>query len=311
MCESASSDPTCHANPLCERIEAALDHYSCLGPDCPPRLQEAIRYSLLAPGKRLRPQIVLLAAQVCGGDIEPALPAACAVEMVHTYSLVHDDLPAMDDDDLRRGRPTCHRQFDEATAILVGDALLTRAFEIVALDVKPPAVALSCVSALAAAAGGTALVGGQADDLAGRDGGPPANDRATVLPPGDQLAALEAIHDRKTGAMFGVSLQLGGRIAGGSEADLAALDAFGRPLGLAFQIIDDLLDVEGEEAVVGKRLRKDDRQGKMTFPALLGTAESRRRAGRLIRQAKAALERFGSDGRPLAQLADFILARSS
>ena len=151
---------------LLPRIEAALDRYANLGPGCPEQLKEAMRYSLLAPGKRLRPMLAILAAEACGGEIERRMPAACAVEMIHAYSLIHDDLPAMDDDDFRRGRPTCHRAFGEATAILAGDALLTLAFETVARHTEPPATAAACCAALAEAAGASQLVGGQADDMA-------------------------------------------------------------------------------------------------------------------------------------------------
>ena len=155
------------AKSLGPQVDAALDARTRLGNGCPVQLRDAMRYSLLAPGKRLRPMLVLLAAEACGGDLEAAMPAACAVEMVHAYSLIHDDLPAMDDDDLRRGRPTCHKAFDEATAILAGDALLTLAFEVLASEVEPPAVAVKCCATLAAAAGACGMVGGQADDVAG------------------------------------------------------------------------------------------------------------------------------------------------
>jgi geranylgeranyl diphosphate synthase type II len=252
--------------------------------------------------------MVLLAAQACGGELEAAIPAACAIEMVHAYSLVHDDLPAMDDDDLRRGRPTCHKKFGEATAILVGDALLARAFEILAHDVQPADVAARCVAALGEASGATALVGGQADDLASAQH-PGGSEAAGALD--QRLEDLERIHLRKTGAMFLVSLRLGGLTAGAGDAELAALDDYGKHIGLAFQITDDLLDVHGDEQFVGKRLRKDGRQGKMTYPSVLGASESRRRAAELIGKAKGALDRFGPAGKPLAELADMILNRKA
>ncbi|MEX2185353.1 MAG: polyprenyl synthetase family protein [Pirellulales bacterium] len=280
------------------RIDAALDLYSLPREGCPAALAEAMRYSLLAPGKRLRPRMVLLAATACGGNVEAAMPAACAVEMVHAYSLIHDDLPAMDDDDLRRGRPTCHRQFGEALAILAGDALLTLAFEVLAREVRPEALAGRCCLELARAAGSAALVGGQADDLAAETGG------------GD-LRALESIHRRKTGAMFLVSLRLGGLCAGASTEQLTALDAYGKAIGLAFQIVDDLLDAGGgDEQAVGKRLNKDADRGKLTFPRLLGLEDSRRRAGELIAEAVAALQRFGSAAEGLEALAQFVLERN-
>ena len=182
---------------LRRRIDEALEKHTHYGPDCPQELAAAIRHSLLAPGKRLRPLLVLMAAEACGCDSARALPAACAVEMVHTYSLIHDDLPAMDDDDMRRGRPSCHAKFGEATAILAGDALLAQAFEVLATGIEPPAVAARCCGELAAAAGSSNLVGGQEDDL-----------KAQFAELG--LEQLQRIHRRKTGAMIRVSLRLGG-----------------------------------------------------------------------------------------------------
>jgi geranylgeranyl diphosphate synthase type II len=278
-------------------IDAALDRYSSFPDDCPAPLREAIRYSLLAPCKRLRPTLLLFAAEACGASWETALPAACAVEMVHTYSLIHDDLPAMDNDDLRRGRPTCHKAFGEAVAILAGDALLALAFEALASDIHPPEVAARACARLAEAAGALALVGGQADDL--------ALEHAT----GD-VATLENIHRRKTGAMFLVALRLGGYVAGADEIQQAALERFGRKIGLAFQIADDLLDVEGTEAALGKRVGKDSQQGKLTFPGLLGIEESRRRAQRLIDEACAALAPLGEKRAALEVLARYIVERN-
>ncbi len=253
-------------------IEAALERYSDLGEGCPPRLKEALRYSLLAPGKRLRPILVLLATEACDGSIEAALPAACAVEMVHAYSLIHDDLPAMDDDDLRRGRPTCHKAFDEATAILAGDALLALAFEVLAKNIQPPALAAACCSTLAEAAGPCNLVGGQADDMDVRHSSGGAD-------------LLEAIHRRKTGALIQASLRLGGIITNAHPEKLSLLDQYGRLLGLAFQIIDDLLDVQSSEQSLGKRVAKDAQHGKLTFPAILGLDHSAQYARELTENA--------------------------
>ena len=283
---------------LRERIDAALRRYVQFGEGCPVRLREAIEHSLLAPGKRLRPQLVLFASQACGGEIERALPAAAAIEMVHAYSLVHDDLPAMDDDDLRRGRPTCHKQFDEATAILVGDALQARAFEVLAREIRPPALAARCCAELAQAAGATALVGGQADDL-----DPQFGKRSREQ--------LESIHRRKTGALFRVALRLGGIVAEASAKQLQALDRFGERLGLAFQVVDDLLDVSGSEGHVGKRLNKDSQQGKATYPAMLGVSASRALADQLIDEACASLDEFGESAGALRELADFVRRRNS
>lgn len=285
------------ASELRASIEAGLQRYLAALEGCPERLGQAMRYSLLAPGKRLRPVLVLLSAEACGGTVEAALPAACAVEMVHAYSLIHDDLPAMDDDDQRRGQPTCHKQFDEATAILAGDALLALAFEVVAKEVRPAHLAAKCCAALAEAAGPRNLVGGQADDLLG-------------AAEGADLFRLESIHRRKTGALIGVSLRLGAMIAGAEAAGLAALERYGHALGLAFQITDDLLDVQGDAQAVGKRVGKDSEQGKLTFPGLLGAEESRRRAERLADEACQALAGFGADAEPLRWLARYVVART-
>jgi len=281
-------------------VELALAGAMDLGPDCPANLREAMAYSLLAPGKRLRPLLVLMAAEACGYDAEgafsAALSAACAVEMVHTYSLIHDDLPAMDDDDLRRGRPTCHKVYGEATAILAGDALLALAFETLARGV-PSEVAGACCAELGRAAGPTALVGGQVDDLAAESTG------------GD-LVALEAIHRRKTGALFLASLRLGGLVAKADAKSLAALEEFGRRLGLAFQIVDDLLDARGNAAALGKQAGHDRERGKLTFPSLLGLEESSRRVGQLIAAAIEALGKFGSSAGRLEALARFVEERN-
>jgi len=266
---------------------------------CPSRLSSAMRYSLLAGGKRLRPVLCLMAAEACGGDAEAAMPAACAVEMIHTYSLIHDDLPAMDDDDLRRGRPTCHKAYDEATAILAGDGLLTLAFEIVARDVRPISAGLECIRVLAESAGPCGMVGGQMADLQ-------AEDRAEGE---GSLAELEAIHRRKTGALLRAPLRMGGLIAEASEASLSALDRYGRAVGLAFQIVDDLLDVEGDETKLGKRVGKDDGLGKWTYPRFLGIEGSRVRARQLADEAVAAIQPFGERGQWLRSLALALLER--
>jgi len=283
-------------------VDAALSARCPHAEGSPARLTAAMRYALLAPGKRLRPMLALLATEACGVEPERAMPAACAVEMVHAYSLVHDDLPAMDDDDLRRGRPTCHKEFDEATAILAGDALLTLAFEVLATEVRPPETAAACCAALAQAAGRCRLVGGQADDMH-----PPQADR---LDPEVGLEALEAIHTRKTGALIRASLQLGGLCAGASARQLAALDRYGRCVGLAFQIADDLLDVMSNTYALGKKVGKDAAQGKLTFPGLLGMEPSRRRAEHLIDDACEALAPFGPPADGLASLARFVLERN-
>ena len=278
-------------------IDARLDEYSHFDSDCPEILQEAIRYSLLAPGKRLRPMLTLMAAEACGSKAEGALPAACAVEMVHAYSLVHDDLPAMDDDDLRRGRPTCHKVFGEANAILAGDALLTRAFEIVATHTTPATAAARCCQLLAIAAGASGMVGGQVDDLEAE-----SQDNWG-------LDELENIHRRKTGAMLKVSLLLGGTVADADETQLNALQQYGRCLGLAFQVVDDLLDHLGDEADLGKRTGKDVGRGKLTYPSLLGVEASQEKATELINEASSAAQMFGERAEPLLALAQFVVER--
>lgn len=292
---------------LRRQVDAALaEQIQALPVGCPAALREAMAYSLLAPGKRLRPLMVLLAAEACGGTTAAAMPAACAVEMVHCYSLIHDDLPAMDDDDLRRGWPTNHKVYGEALAILAGDALLTQAFEVLARQVQPPQTAAACCAALGRAAGAAHLVGGQADDIlaerATADPGPP-----TVT--ADAVAQLESIHARKTGAMFRVSLQLGGLTAQGSPEQLAALEAYGRCLGLAFQISDDLLDVRGDQAILGKGVHKDSKRGKLTFPGLLGAQASAARAEELVREACHAVAVLLPRAQRLVALGRYVVER--
>jgi geranylgeranyl diphosphate synthase type II len=283
------------------RLEAALD----LSGEAAPRLVAAMRHALLAPGKRLRPALVLWAADACGGSRADAAGAAIAVEMIHAYSLVHDDLPAMDDDDLRRGRPTCHKAFDEATAILCGDALQALAFETLAREMPPATAARGCL-VLARAAGAEALVGGQADDLAAERGWIAD---MTAAPAGDQVAWLERIHRRKTGALFLAALELGGLAAGASSAQLAMLAAYGRAFGLAFQIADDILDAEGDEVTMGKRVGKDAGRGKLTFPTIVGLEESRSRAVALAVEAAEAVHGLGGRAATLEALARWIVAR--
>ena len=282
------------------RVDLALDGYlpASDGPDaaCPPMLADAIRHSLLGGGKRLRPVLALLAAEACGADPWAALPAAAALEMIHTYSLIHDDLPCMDDDDLRRGRPTCHKAFGEATALLAGDALQARAFEVLARDL-PPIAAAGCVLALAEAAGPAGMVGGQMADL-------DAEGRTDAT-----LDRLEAIHRRKTGALLRASLKMGGVVAGADANTIEALDRYGHAVGLAFQIVDDLLDVHGDEAKLGKRVNKDQGLGKWTYPGLLGVDGSRRRARELADEAVEALAPLGHRGDRLRALALELLER--
>jgi len=284
---------------LNDQIEQALQQsLERLGDDCPPRLLDAIRYVLLAPGKRLRPLLACLAGHAVGGPARAVLPAAVAVEMIHCYSLVHDDLPAMDDDDLRRGRATCHKAFDEATAILVGDALQALAFEQLGrAECDPGRLGQACLW-LAQAAGPEGLVGGQMDDL-----------NSDQLPPG--LESVERIHRRKTGAMIRVSVELGGLLAGGDQPQLDGLKQYGQSVGLAFQIVDDLLDVESTAEEMGKQVGKDRDHGKMTYPELFGIERSRQLARQAVEQAIRGLDAFDRSAEPLRELAKYLLTRSS
>jgi geranylgeranyl diphosphate synthase type II len=306
-----------------EVVDARLRALLARETQAPPPLAEAVRYSLLAPGKRLRPVLVLMAAHAAGGTDEQALPAACAVEMIHTYSLIHDDLPAMDDDDLRRGLPTCHKKFGDALAILAGDALLTLAFQVLA-QAYPPAIAAPCCLALARASGMSGMVGGQVEDLAwehngaGGSGGSGASGGSQRVPGIERphsLEALEHIHLQKTGALFRACLRLGvwtaqGTCPGGPDtALLARLDDYARCFGLVFQITDDLLDVEQTAARTGKRTQKDAARGKLTYPSFLGVEASRRKAAELGAQADDLLRPLGAAAAPLRALMQFVLQR--
>ena len=283
------------------QTEEALAEALPSDPDTPPDLLEAMRYSLMAGGKRLRPILVLLAAEACGADPRDAMPAACAVEMVHTYSLIHDDLPAMDDDDLRRGQPTSHVAFGEAMAILAGDALLTRAFEVLAADLPDPVVAAECCRVLASAGGSDGMVGGQVADLAATNTSPESVD--------DPLQVLGDIHRRKTGRLLAASLELGAVVAGADKQVRESLLDYGQQVGLAFQVADDLLDVEGDINRTGKTSGRDAHLGKWTYPALAGNDTSRRLARNCIASACAAVEPLGEAGEPLKVLAEFVIER--
>jgi geranylgeranyl diphosphate synthase type II len=266
------------------------------------RVVQAMHYSLFAGGKRLRPILCLAAAEAVGGSPEEALPLACALEMIHTYSLIHDDLPSMDDDDLRRGQPTCHKQFDEATAILAGDGLLTEAFYTLAAAAPRfqgrEAMLLEVQELLSEAAGYRGMVGGQMLDLM-------AEGRRITL------KELEIVHRLKTGALLIAATRAGALAGGGSRPQVAALTAYGERFGLAFQITDDLLDVEGEAAEMGKAPGMDEKRQKATYPALLGLETSRQWAGHLVQEALAELEPFKERAAPLRELARYLLVRRS
>jgi geranylgeranyl diphosphate synthase type II len=279
------------------RVDRALDRYLPQAKTKPTTIHEAMRYSLFAGGKRLRPVLLLAAAQACGGSIEAALPAACAVECIHTYSLVHDDLPCMDDDDLRRGRPTSHKVYGEGIAVLTGDALLTIAFEILA---SARATSRHSVAAmiieLASASGSKWLIGGQVADLEGE---------------GKALSGVELkyIHRCKTAALLAASVRLGAMSANATAARLASLTEFGQSLGLAFQVIDDILDVTQTTEKLGKTAGKDVAATKATYPAIFGLERSRREAKRLTNAAHTALQPLGGKAQRLREIADYLLAR--
>ncbi|HLW65656.1 MAG TPA: farnesyl diphosphate synthase [Gemmataceae bacterium] len=297
-----------HLRGVRQQVEDHLPRMLRHAEGCPKSLMEAMAYSLLAAGKRLRPVLVIFTCRACGGSMEQALPAACAVEMVHAYSLVHDDLPAMDDDDLRRGQPTAHKIFGEAMAILAGDALLTLAFQVLASEYQS-ATAAACCRELALLAGAVGMVGGQVNDLTWEGKIPGRTDGGT-------LEDLEKTHAGKTGALFRACVRLGllaaqGEVPGGPDLEKRReLDGYAASLGLAFQITDDLLDVEGDSNITGKRVGKDATSGKLTYPSLLGVAESRQRLQQLQRDAEEALKPTGPSAKPLMDLMSLILERS-
>ncbi|MDR1660801.1 MAG: polyprenyl synthetase family protein [Desulfovibrio sp.] len=274
---------------------------TCLdGFSAPPRLKQAMLYSLLAGGKRLRPVLCLSCASLCGGAVETALPFACAIEMIHTYSLVHDDLPAMDNDDLRRGKPSNHKAFDEATAILAGDALLTDAFAVMCrTDVQADRL-VRAAAAIALAAGSSGMAGGQQWDML-YTGGP-------AVAPGD----LRRMHAMKTGALIRASCVCGAVLAGADEEDVKAMGVFGAALGMAFQITDDILDLTADTASLGKPAGSDANKGKNTYPSLLGMEKSRELAREQIAAAQAALRGFsGREAEFLSGLASHIVHRTA
>jgi geranylgeranyl diphosphate synthase type II len=280
-------------------VDEALDRHLPTARTRPATLHAAMRYSLFAGGKRLRPILCLAAAEACGGSVEAALPPAAAVECLHTYTLIHDDLPCMDDDDLRRGMPTCHVKFGEGVAVLAGDALLTIAFEILAKT--PPAGRYHVgdyVAELAVASGSRHLIGGQILDLEGEGS-------EVVLTP----AQLRFVHESKTAALLAASLRLGAMTANATPARLEAVTAYGRSLGLAFQVIDDILDVTSTAEKLGKSAGKDVASAKSTYPALFGLERSRKEAARLTRQAHAALKPLGRKAGRLREIADYLLDR--
>jgi geranylgeranyl pyrophosphate synthase len=301
-------DFTTKLNHHLTQVEAAIDRFVPAHPGTesgPARIHEAMRYSLQAGGKRLRPVLCLATSELSrpvaasGGECPSALPAAIAIECIHTYSLVHDDLPCMDNDDLRRGRPTAHKQFDEATALLAGDALLTHAFVLLATHYNAtPALATALVRELSDAASSARLVGGQMQDLLAEKKN------------GTTAAELDFIHLNKTAAMLEASLVMGGLIGCADEDSLARLRIAGRHLGLAFQIIDDVLDATADSATLGKTAGKDAKAGKTTYVSLHGIEAARRMAGECTEKALGALHALPGDTAFLLQLAQSMLVRA-
>jgi len=281
-------------------VDVALDRFLPPETQRPETLHKAMRYSVFAGGKRLRPVLVIAGAEAVGGSAEQVMPTACALEMIHTYSLVHDDLPAMDNDDFRRGVPTNHKVFGEAIAILAGDALLTLAFRLVADNARTADLAAiqAVVADVADAAGHAGMVAGQVADLEAE---------------GRQVGAdtLDYIHVHKTGALIRTSLRVGAMLCGATAEQVRALSIAGADLGLAFQIVDDILDVVGSSAELGKTAGKDQIQQKATFPAIHGLDASRARARSLIAEAEEALTTFGASAEPIRALGRFILERKA
>jgi geranylgeranyl diphosphate synthase, type II len=280
-----------------KEVDRALDQFLPKASTRPATIHKAMRYSLFAGGKRLRPILCLAAAEACGGKIGTALPLACAVECIHTYSLIHDDLPSMDNDDLRRGRPTCHKIFGDGIAVLAGDALLTIAFEIVS-RAKPTSryTMPILLREIAVAAGSQKLIAGQVADLE-------AEGHKT------DRAQLRYIHENKTAAILTTTVRLGAMSANADPKKLGAITKFGHALGLAFQIIDDILDVTQTSEKLGKSAGKDVAAKKATYPAVIGLEKSRAEAKRLTRQAHNALSIFGEKGEALHALANYLLER--
>jgi geranylgeranyl diphosphate synthase type II len=283
-----------------QRVEATLDQLLPPSDSYPALLMEAMRYSVFAGGKRLRPILTLAATEAVGGDPELVLPAAGALEYVHTYSMIHDDLPAMDDDDYRRGKLTNHKVYGEAMAILAGDALLTHAFEVLngpPLTERFPATLLQQVShRVARASGSFGMIGGQVMD---------------IVSEGKQvsLEVLEYIHRHKTAALITAAVTMGGLLGGGTPEQVEALERYGHDVGWAFQIADDVLDVEGDTATLGKQVGRDAELAKVTYPALLGVDASRQRATDLMQQGIGALAEFGPRADRLRQIAAYIVSR--
>jgi geranylgeranyl diphosphate synthase type II len=287
----------------CKLVDDALDRYLPLGEDLPASLHKSMRYSVFAGGKRIRPILLIAACETVGGNISQAMPAACAMEMIHTYSLIHDDLPAMDDDDFRRGNPTNHKVFGEAVAILAGDALLTEAFILLsntaAASTVPPAVLVQVIQEIASCAGSRGMVGGQVVDME-------SEGNVDI-----DLATVQYIHTHKTGALIKASVKAGALLGGAGSKEAENLTRYGEAVGLAFQIADDILDIEGTTEEIGKDAGSDQARGKATYPAVMGLPEAKKRAAELVDIALDALSSFDAKADPLREIATYIVKRKS
>jgi geranylgeranyl diphosphate synthase type II len=287
----------------CGRIDEALDRFLPKETELPHSVHKAMRYSIFAGGKRVRPILMLAGCQAVGGDTRRAIPAACAMEMIHTYSLIHDDLPAMDDDDFRRGNPTNHKVFGEAIAILAGDALLTEAFKLASdprfTDGCDPSGLLAVIHEIATCAGSYGMVGGQVVDME-------SEGRHDI-----DLATVQYIHTHKTGALIKASVVAGALLGGAAGPQLAAITRYGEAAGLAFQIADDILDIEGTTEEIGKDAGSDEARGKATYPAVMGLAAAKEEAQSMMDEALRALEIFGAEADPLREIARYIVQRKN
>ncbi len=286
----------------CALVDAALDRYLPPETELPASLHAAMRYSIFAGGKRIRPVLLLAASDAVGGSLEGAMPAACAMEMIHTYSLIHDDLPAMDDDDFRRGRPTNHKVYGEAIAILAGDALLTEAFVLMGnpLHLKTnPERMLAVIREIACCAGSHGMVGGQVVDMESEGKGDA------------DIATVQYIHVHKTGALIKAAVKAGAILGGATPEQVVALTRYGEAIGLAFQIADDILDIEGTTEEIGKDAGSDQARGKVTYPSVIGLANSKQRAAELVEMSLELLVPFDSKADPLREIARYIIARKS
>lgn len=284
----------------CHQIDSALFKLLPTKEQRPSRLHQAMHYSVFAGGKRIRPILMLAACEAVGGNIETAIPAACAMEMIHTYSLIHDDLPAMDDDDFRRGVPTNHKVYGEATAILAGDALLTQAF--ITLAKPNPAIDMTTqqrvIEIIAQSAGAAGMVGGQIVDMEAEGKTP-------------NLETVDYIHRHKTGALILASIQCGALLGGADRKTFTDLTGFGESAGLAFQIADDILDIVGDKDQLGKNIGSDQQRGKATYPAVLGLETSQKKKEELHQQALNILSSYGENAEPLRQISAYIINRAT